>query len=244
MNAGIRPILLIFLASSWLYAGDVAVDAISRFKGSFGMNVCLDGSGNGFLTDGSPTSDRFFDARFYLHTSDLNLSDGESTTVFAAFDGGGQQELAIKVQRSGANHLLQIEARTDGGAQSSLIPANRPVLSNGWSAIEIDWRAASAAGVNDGAMNLFVNGVQQGSITGVDNDTAVLDSMRIGVVEEPTTTPAGIILIDDFQAYRAVARIGTLCITSDEFNAFYQDWPNVNMLRLLEYFPHKCDDPM
>jgi hypothetical protein len=50
-------------------------------------------------------------------------------------------------------------------------------------AIELDWGAASAPGANDGFATLWIDGVQQQAITGIDNDTFQIDNDQMGAVK-------------------------------------------------------------
>ena len=74
-------------------------------------------------------------------------------------------------------------------------------LSNGWNAIEFDWRAATAAGANDGGLTMWVGGIQQADLTGIDNDTLPVHSARLGALNVPTTT-RGTIFLDTFESHR------------------------------------------
>ena len=47
-------------------------------------------------------------------------------------------------------------------------------------ALEVDWQAASAAGEDDGSIALWIDDVEQTSLTGLDNDTHTLDEIRLG----------------------------------------------------------------
>ena len=48
--------------------------------------------------------------------------------------------------------------------------------------IEMDWRAATAVGANNGGLTLWIDGTQQANLTGVDNDTRRIDRARLGAL--------------------------------------------------------------
>ena len=48
--------------------------------------------------------------------------------------------------------------------------------------IELDWRAATGVGANNGGLTLWIDGVQQADLTGVDNDTWRVDRARLGAL--------------------------------------------------------------
>jgi len=48
--------------------------------------------------------------------------------------------------------------------------------------IELDWRASTGVGANNGGLTLWINGSQQQDVTGVDNDTRRIDFVRLGAL--------------------------------------------------------------
>jgi hypothetical protein len=76
------------------------------------------------------------------------------------------------------------------------------VLGDSANLIEIEWRAASADGANDGFTTLWINGVRQVDLTGLDNDSRRVDSIRIGAVGGIDSGTRGTIFFDEFESYR------------------------------------------
>lgn len=68
--------------------------------------------------------------------------------------------------------------------------------------IELDWQAASAAGANNGQATLWVDGVQVGSVTGVDNDTRRMEQASLGPVSGIDTGTQGTMYFDAFESRR------------------------------------------
>ena len=75
-------------------------------------------------------------------------------------------------------------------------------ISNGWHFIEIDWKASSAAGANNGYITLWIDGVQQGSVTGIDNDTRRVDEVRLGPLSGLDSGTTGTEYFDAFESRR------------------------------------------
>jgi hypothetical protein len=67
--------------------------------------------------------------------------------------------------------------------------------------IEINWRAA-ASGQNDGAYALKVDGVTQVSHAGLDNDSRLIDQVRLGAVGGIDAGTSGIVYFDEFASWR------------------------------------------
>ena len=68
--------------------------------------------------------------------------------------------------------------------------------------IELDWRASTAVGANNGGLTLWIDGAQQASITGIDNDTRRIESIRLGAVSGIDKTTRGTEYFDAFDSRR------------------------------------------
>ena len=105
---------------------------------------------------------------------------------------------------SGMNHgffeILQGNTPTDG----LIIQA----ISDAAQYFELDWRAASAAGANDGGLTFWIDGAQQADLSGVDNDTHAVDYIWLGA-ENVMTGTSGTLYFDAFESRRS-AYIGEL----------------------------------
>ncbi|MEO7837905.1 MAG: hypothetical protein ABIU06_00960, partial [Anaerolineales bacterium] len=67
---------------------------------------------------------------------------------------------------------------------------------------EFDWLAATAVGANNGALVFWVDGTQQASLTGVDNDTLRVDRVRLGSITGMDATTSGTYYFDAFESRR------------------------------------------
>jgi hypothetical protein len=68
--------------------------------------------------------------------------------------------------------------------------------------IEIDWRAATAAGANNSSLTLWIDGVQKAIASSVDNDTLRIDSVRLGAVSGIDNGTRGRYYFDAFESRR------------------------------------------
>jgi hypothetical protein len=73
--------------------------------------------------------------------------------------------------------------------------------------LELDWRASSAVGANNGGLTLWIDGIQQANLTGVDNDTRRVDRVRLGAVAGIDSGTRGVEYFDAFES-RRVTYIG------------------------------------
>jgi hypothetical protein len=71
----------------------------------------------------------------------------------------------------------------------------------------VDWRTSTAAGANNGGLTLWIDGVQQANLTGVDNDTRRIERVRLGAVAGIDTGTRGTYYFDAFES-RSLTYIG------------------------------------
>jgi RHS repeat-associated protein len=69
--------------------------------------------------------------------------------------------------------------------------------------VEVEWRASSGAGQDDGLLRLWLDETQIGQILSVDNDTYVVDGVRMGVLTPPASTTSGTLCFDAFESRRS-----------------------------------------
>ena len=108
--------------------------------------------------------------------------------------------------------VLQVEFRTSGGKyqlRALILDDATTFTSSGWFTIsdaphpiELDWRAATAAGANNGGLTLWIDGVQQANVTGIDNDTRRIESVRLGALSGIDTGTRGTEYFDAFESHR------------------------------------------
>jgi PKD repeat protein len=83
--------------------------------------------------------------------------------------------------------------------------------------LELDWRAATAVGANNGGLTLWIDGVQRADLTGVDNDTRRIDRVQVGAVAGIDSGTRGTYYFDAFESRRSTY-IGPASVLAD-FNA-------------------------
>ena len=69
--------------------------------------------------------------------------------------------------------------------------------------LEVDWKAATAAGANNGYLTFWIDGTQQANLTGVDNDTRRIESVRLGLVNGVPSGLNATFYFDGFESRRS-----------------------------------------
>jgi hypothetical protein len=128
------------------------------------------------------------------------MSNGNLHTLLHGYTGTSTLVLRIEFRYSNGAYQLRAGLRDDSSNWT-----NTPwsVMTDASHAIELDWRAATGAGLNNGGLTLWIDEVQRGNITGANNDTRRIDRVRLGAVSEIDSGTRGAYYFDAFESRRA-----------------------------------------
>jgi hypothetical protein len=107
----------------------------------------------------------------------------------------------LRVQFKLANGTYQVRLRS---FNDSSVDQNTPyvTISDAPHSFEVEWSTASAPGANDGFLNFWIDGVAQGSLSGIDNDTQRMERVRIGLTYIINAGTSGTEYFDRFESRR------------------------------------------
>jgi hypothetical protein len=183
-------------------AGDLSVSASAALVGSRGMQALIDDSGAIYVNDDTPNAEPRYRARFYFDPNSIVMASGDAHFIFKAFAGTSTEVLKVEFRRSSGIYQIRVSVADDG---STFIQSSYFTISDGPHVIELDWRASTAAGANNGGLTLWIDGTQQADLTGIDNDTRRVDRARLGAltgIDPGTIGPDRIYYFDAFESRR------------------------------------------
>ena len=186
-------------SSSVTNGSDLSADAAAAMGGSFGMRAVINDNNSIYVVDNTPASEPRHRARFYFDPNSITMSNGNTHYIFYGYSGTSTIVSRIEFRRSSSLYQVRAQIRNDGSTFSS---TSFFTISDAPHAIEIDWQASTAPGANNGSLTFWVDGVQRGSITGVDNDTRRIDSVRLGAVAGVDSGTRGSYYFDTFKSRR------------------------------------------
>jgi hypothetical protein len=141
------------------------------------LEAAIDGVDNNYgdyaTRDTLPVKDAWLSFRFNLFPGTVWIKD--NSIIGSGITDGAYVGL---INSNGAP-MFRIRVERDGGYDYYL-PAMPSVQEGIWNDIKIHVRCASAAGANDGAVEIWINGVQVFALAGVDNDTKTLKKLTVG----------------------------------------------------------------
>lgn len=187
-------------ASNTNSAGSKVAPA-AALVGNQGWQVSIASNTATYLTDNSPNAEARYRARFYFDPNTIVMKDGNAHVIFAGYHG---TKVVLRTEFRNSKGKYQVRAGTldDGGTWKS---SSWFTISDASHPIELDWQAATAAGANNGVLSLWIDGMLQTNVLGIDNDTRRIDAIRLGPSSGIDSGTRGAYYFDDFVSRRQSA---------------------------------------
>ena len=180
--------------------GDLSVTPGAALLESQGLQAVIDDNNSLVVIDESPALETRYRTRFYFDPNSIPMAVGDAHLIFLGASSGGtlqHLQLELRFQATGfeVRALLMNDSKT-------MIATSWLPLSDAPHALELDWRAATAIGTNNGGLTFWIDGVQRADLTGVDNDTRRIDQVRLGAVSGIDNGTRGTYFFDAFESRR------------------------------------------
>jgi hypothetical protein len=180
-------------------AGDLSVSSSAALTGGQGLKAVLDDNNSMYLEDSTPNVEKHYRARFYFDPNSITMASSDMHIILAGYSSSGTTVMRLQFRRSSGSYYLQPSLLNDGttwSASSWIAIGDVPQV------IELDWRAASSAGANNGGLTMWIDGTQVADLTGVDNDLRNIDVVRLGAVTGMDAGTRGTYFFDAFESRR------------------------------------------
>jgi hypothetical protein len=119
--------------------------------------------------------------------------------ILKGFTGTSTEILRMEFRQSAGTYQLGVSLLDDG---TTWVSTNWFTISDAPHPVELDWRAATAAGANNGGLTLWIDGAPKADLVAVDNDTWRIDRVRLGPVNGIDTGTRGTYYFDAFESRR------------------------------------------
>lgn len=186
-------------------SGDLSVTRGAALAGRFGMSALLDDNNPIHVTDERPNSERGYQVRFRFDPNTIVMATGDLHTLFYGYVGTSTPVLRLEMRFAASQYQLRVALRNDATTWTNsawFTISDTPHL------VQLNWRAATAAGANNGRLAFRIDAVLKSTLTGVDNDTRRIDRARLGAVAGIDSGTRGSYFFDAFQANRTVITVG------------------------------------
>ena len=186
-------------SSSTTDNGDLSVSPTAALTGTQGLQAVLDDNNAIYVSDESPTAESRYRTRFYFDPNSIAMSYNNAHYLFYGYSGTSTAVLQVEIRFVSGVYQLRAALRNDN---SSWTNSNWFTIADAPHIIEMDWRASTAPGANNGGLTLWIDGVQRANLTGVDNDTRRIDRIQLGAVGGIDSGTRGTYYLDGFESRR------------------------------------------
>lgn len=179
--------------------GDLSVSAAAALVGTRGMQAVIDDNNAIYVTNDTPNAEPRYRARFYFDPNSIAMVGGDNHFIFGGYTGASTLVLRVQFRFSSGAYQLRAALLNDGSTWTN---TNWFTITDGSHFIELDWRAATAAGANNGGLTFWIDGVQRANFATIDNDTRRIDRVRLGAITGIDTGTRGTYYFDAFMSRR------------------------------------------
>jgi hypothetical protein len=179
--------------------GDLSATSAAKLSGSYGMQAVLDDSVAIFCMSDHPNAETRYRSRFYFDPNSIGMVSGDAHMMFRGYTGTSTVVLRVEFGRAASGYQIRAALMNDG---STWTQTNWFPITDAYHSVELDWRAATGAGANNGGLTFWIDGSQQAELTGVDNDTRRIDRIQLGATTGLDTGTRGTYYFDAFESRR------------------------------------------
>jgi hypothetical protein len=163
------------------------------------MQAVIDDVNTIYVTDDNPNAEPRYRARFYFDPNSITMASGDAHFIFKGFAGTATDIFQVELRNSSGLYQIRAKILNDS---STFVVTNWFTISDASHFIEVDWRAATGSGANNGGLTLWIDGIQQANLTGIDNDTWRVDRARLGALAGMDAGTSGTYYFDAFESRR------------------------------------------
>jgi len=173
--------------------------SLDALTSNYRLQAVIDDNNAIYVTDDSPSAETRYRARFYFDPNTIVMKNNDNHYLFQGYSGTSAAVIRVQLRYSNGNYQIRAALRNDSSTWTSsswfsITDAPHP--------IEIDWRAATANGANNGGLTLWIDGTQRANLTGIDSDTRRIDRVQLGAVSGIDNGTRGAYYFDAFDSRR------------------------------------------
>ena len=184
--------------------GDLAATTAAKLHGNYGLACLIDDTTSIAVWDSTPTTAKRYRIRFYFDPHTITMGTNGQLGLFRAMGDGWDDTCYVMLQYTTV-YTIYILNTTD----TTYSWSSNYTITDAPHCIEMDWKASTAPGANNGFMSLWIDGVLQGTIANIDNDTKNIGFIGIGA-QNVSSGISGTFFLDDFASNNDGSEIGVI----------------------------------
>ena len=183
--------------------GDLSTSGAAAMAGtSTGMQALVDDTNSLFVQDDSPNAETRYRVRFYFDPNGFDPGEADShfrTRILIAFDQAALRAITLVLKRQVGAYTVETRVKRNDGtrADTGFFP-----ITDAPHFLEFDWQRSTGPGASNGTLEFFIDDVSVATLTGIDNDQSVIESVRMGVLSIKTAAN-GTPFYDQFESRRS-----------------------------------------
>jgi hypothetical protein len=188
--------------AAWSASGNptsMSATTAAALVGGQGLQVTISTNSPTYLSDDRPSGEARYRARFHFDPNSISMANSNAHYLFYAYQGASTVVMRLELRFSNGAYQLRA-GLVDDGTIWKLTPFY--TIGDAPHVIELDWQAATAPGANNGNLTLWIDEVQKTPLSGIDNDTRRIDSVRLGAVAGIDAGTRGSYYVDAFESRR------------------------------------------
>ena len=186
-------------SSSSTDAGDLSVSAAAALVGGQGMQAVIDDNNVLSVTSDHPNAEAHYLARFNFDPNSIRMANGDSHIILRGYSGSSTIALRVEFGYGASGYQIRAGLLNDG---STWTETGWYPLTDAPHRIQLDWRAASEASLNNGGLGLWIDDAFVQLLTGIDNDTRRIERVLLGALASIDTGTRGTYYFDAFESER------------------------------------------
>ena len=162
-----------------------------------GMVATIDDNTSIYVVDERPHAETRYRARFYFDPNAIYMSSSDTFTAFQGYMSPNTPVVRVEVRSAAGDYQIRTAALNDNQTWQTTPWLD---ITDGPHAVELEWKKATYAGVDNGALNFWLDGEVQSDLSNVDNDTYYIETIRLGVIDPNITNTSGSVFFDAFDS--------------------------------------------
>ena len=180
-------------SASMTNGGNLSVSPNAALVGNYGLQTTITSTISMYVRDDSPNAEPRYRARFYFNPNSISMATGDYAYLLQGHDTSNKVILFIQFNRSSTSYQLRARAYDSGLATYVNTPYVN--ITNAMHMVEVDWGS-------DGHLTFWVDEVQQGNLTGINNSIYRMESVRLGAPFMAGTAITGTYYLDAFESHQ------------------------------------------
>ncbi len=183
-------------------SGNLSVTTGSKHDGIYGLSAYINNNTAEYVTDWTPWLEPHYRAQFWFYPNGITMATNDAHYIFYAISHDGLVVARVEFGKIASGYQIRAGAVTDASSSTFTNLAWTTAVTSAWHKIEIEWKAATVPGANNGVLTLWIDTVQAATVTTLDNDTRRVDGAQLGPVAGIDTGTRGTEYFDTFVSRR------------------------------------------